>query len=62
MMKERGWPSDDIDYWFKDLRDDEPNSEEEEVPLGGPPMPTDPPVISGIMHHTPTIPIIVTRV
>ena len=52
LMKERGWPTDDIEYWFKDIRDDEPNSEEEEVPLGGPPMPADPPTISGIMLHT----------
>ena len=51
-MKERGWPTDDIDYWFKDLRDDEPNSEEEEEALGGPPMPDDPPAVSGIMLHT----------
>ena len=29
-MKDRGWPQDDIDTWFRDWRDDEPNSEKED--------------------------------
>ena len=29
-MKYRGWPQDDIDTWFRDWRDDEPNSEKED--------------------------------
>ena len=29
-MKYRGWPQDDIDTWFQNWRDDEPNSEKEE--------------------------------
>ena len=28
-MKHRGWPQDDIDAWFRNWRDDEPNSEKE---------------------------------
>ena len=29
-MKLRGWPQDDIDFFFRDWRDDEPNSEKED--------------------------------
>ena len=29
-MKHRGWPQDDIDFFFRDWRDDEPNSEKED--------------------------------
>ena len=27
-MQDRGWDLDDIDYWFRDLRSDEENSDE----------------------------------
>ena len=27
-MQDRGWGLDDIDYWFRDLRSDEENSDE----------------------------------
>ena len=29
-MKHRGWPQADIDTWFRNWRDDEPNSEKED--------------------------------
>ena len=29
-MKHRGWPQDEIDTWFRNWRDDEPNSEKED--------------------------------
>ena len=30
-MRQRGWPQDDIDTWFRDWRSDEENSEKEQL-------------------------------
>ena len=54
-MKYRGWTQDDIDYFFRDWRDDEPNSEKEDAtgitPPNGP--------FSHLMGSLPPLHIIV---
>ena len=50
-MKYRGWAQDDIDYLFRDWRDDEPNSEKEEE-TGIAPLPTSVPGGGLYSRHT----------